>query len=148
MQKVEEFPVLFTDWQMQNKDKETVEIILLVLEKKIIDTEDEEKEKRRFHGYFTNLPKDRYKDEVDIVVQLYRKRWGIETAHRLQDKFRIKTTSVNGIVRYFFFVIGVLLYNMWVFVNLLVCENVKEYRICITVYKMNTKLRGILLAVT
>ena len=70
------------------------------------------------YGYLTNLPEDFYKDDPYVLSELYSKRWGIETAHRVEDKFRIYTTTRNGIVRYLFFVVSVLLYNIWVWVKL------------------------------
>lgn len=50
-------------------------------------------------------------------VKLYKKRWGIETTYRLFGKFRIITTSTNNVVRYFLFLIVILLYNLWKFYN-------------------------------
>lgn len=76
------------------------------------------KEKGHIYGYLTNLPEKQYEDDAHHLSFLYSKRWGIETAHRVDDKFRVYTTSKNGIVRYFFFVVSLLLYNLWVGINL------------------------------
>ena len=46
-----------------------------------------------------------------------------------EDDFRIKSTSVSGIVRYLYFVVSSLVYNLWVYLNLLFCENVDDFRI-------------------
>ncbi|MCX6771276.1 MAG: transposase [Candidatus Micrarchaeota archaeon] len=70
------------------------------------------------YGYLTNLPEKFYRGDAYVLSELYSKRWGIETAHRVEDDFRIYTTTKNGFVRYFFFVISVLIYNLWVWVNL------------------------------
>ena len=70
------------------------------------------------YGYLTNLPEKFYRDNAYVLSELYSKRWGIETAHRVEDNFRIYTTTKNGFVRYFFFIISVLLYNLWIWVNL------------------------------
>jgi putative transposase len=75
-------------------------------------------EEGHLYGYFTNLPESFYRDDAYILSFLYSKRWGIETAHKVDDKFRIYTTSKDGVIRYFFFVISVLLYNLWVWINL------------------------------
>ena len=52
-------------------------------------------------------------------VKLYKKRWGIETTYRMFGKFRITTTSINPIVRYFLFLVVILIYNLWKFFNIL-----------------------------
>lgn len=72
----------------------------------------------KVYGYLTNMPEDFYRDDAYILSWLYSKRWGIETAHRVEDGFRIYTTTKNWAVRYFFFVISILIYNLWVWVNL------------------------------
>ncbi len=50
----------------------------------------------------------------------YSKRWGIETSYRVKKGFRGKTTSRNYIVRQFYFMMSVVLYNLWILVNILV----------------------------
>lgn len=126
---VEKFPVRFNGWQMQNADKETVEIDLIVTEEFFENKEG--KLERRLCGFFTNLPEKIYKDRPEIIAEMYSGRWGIETAHRCEDEFRIKSTSVSGIVRYLYFVVSMLVYNLWVYLNLLFCENVAEFKITV-----------------
>ena len=46
-------------------------------------------------------------------VGLYRKRWNIETMFRMHDEARIKSKSVNPLVRLFYFMISMLLLFMW-----------------------------------
>ena len=46
-------------------------------------------------------------------IKVYRKRWNIETGFRVQDEARIKTKSLGIKVRYFVFLIAMLLYNIW-----------------------------------
>ncbi len=50
----------------------------------------------------------------------YSKRWGVETSYRVKKSFRGKTTSRNYIVRQFYFMMSVVLYNLWVLVNILI----------------------------
>jgi len=126
---VEKFPAVFNGWQMQNADRETVEIDLVVVEDFFEDKDS--RVKRRLCGFFTNLPKKFYKGRPEIIAEMYSRRWGIETAHRCEDEFRIKSTSVSGIVRYLYFVVGMLAYNLWVYLNLLFCENAAEFKIII-----------------
>jgi len=96
------FPAIARCWKVAG-----VETTMILLE-----------EEGHIYGYVTNLPEEFYKDDVYVLSVLYSKRWGIETAHRVEDDFRIYTTTKNGIVRYFFFVMSVLIYNLWVWVNL------------------------------
>jgi hypothetical protein len=51
-------------------------------------------------------------------IRLYRKRWNIETGFRVQDEARIKTKSTNPIIRYFYFLVSALLYNLWKLLSL------------------------------
>jgi len=99
---VERLPAIFRSWKIAD-----VETTLVMLD-----------EGEQVYGYLTNLPEGLYKDNAYVLSELYSKRWGIETAHRVEDRFRIFTTTKNGLVRYFFFAISVLLYNLWVWVNL------------------------------
>jgi len=96
------FPAIFRGWTVAG-----VETTLVMLE-----------EDGKIYGYLTNLPEGFYRDNAFVLSELYSKRWGIETAHRVEDDFRIYTTTRNGAIRYFFFVISVLVYNLWVWVNL------------------------------
>jgi len=59
--------------------------------------------------FFTNL--DLY--HLIKYIRIYRKRWNIETGFRVQDEARIKTKSLGIKVRYFVFLIAMLLYNVW-----------------------------------
>jgi hypothetical protein len=127
---VDKFPARFNGWQMRNGAGETIEIDLIVQEE-FVESKKTGKIERQFYGFFTNLPKKTYQDKVEIISEFYRKRWGIETAHRCEDDFRIKSTSVNGIVRYLYFVISCLAYNLWVYLNLLFCKDVRDFRIII-----------------
>ena len=52
-------------------------------------------------------------------IKGYKCRWGIETSYRVTDDVRIKTTTLDEVKRYFLFVFGCLLYNLWKFANLL-----------------------------
>ena len=79
-----------------------------------------EKEGRR-HAFATNMSFSN--DDVLLAERLfgpYSKRWGIETSYRVKKTFRGKTTSRNYIIRQFYFMMSVVLYNLWVLVNILV----------------------------
>lgn len=56
------------------------------------------------------------------LFSLYGKRWGIETGYRvLKHSYWMKTTSKNYLVRLFYFLFSVVLYNMWILADILVC---------------------------
>ena len=46
-------------------------------------------------------------------VHLYCRRWQIETNFRMEDQVRIKSKSVRVIIRYFYFMISLLLHAVW-----------------------------------
>jgi hypothetical protein len=50
-------------------------------------------------------------------IRVYKMRWNIETGFRVQDEARIKSKSVEIKVRYFLFLIGLLLYNAWKYIS-------------------------------
>lgn len=50
-------------------------------------------------------------------VYLYKRRWCIENTYKQFNALKVKTTSVDFIVRYFFFMFRILLYNLWKFYN-------------------------------
>lgn len=105
-------PVVLEGWEIENsKTKEVAKTNLAII--KEIDDKGEE----HIYGFITNLPKERYQDDINILSELYSKRWGIETTFRVEDKFDIYTTTRNGIIRYFFFLFSCILYNFWVTIN-------------------------------
>jgi len=78
-----------------------------------------EKEGRRY-AFATNLNFNN--NDVLLSERLfdpYSKRWGIETSYRVKKCFRGKTTSRNYIIRQFYFMMSVVLYNLWILINLL-----------------------------
>ena len=58
---------------------------------------------------------------INWLFDVYNKRWGIETSYRVKKhSFLPRTTSKNYIIRLFYFLFSVLLYNLWVLVNVLI----------------------------
>ncbi|MBS3067773.1 transposase [Candidatus Micrarchaeota archaeon] len=127
-------PAVFQAYEISNSDKESEWIDLVIIE-------DNEHEEKKIYGYVTNIPVSEYRNEVLLLSDLYKQRWGIETAHRVHDQFRIKTSCKEGNVRYFFFVISMLLYNFWVYINLLMNDfNIENFEIKITVDEIKDEL--------
>jgi putative transposase len=58
---------------------------------------------------------------IERMFILYSKRWGIETSYRVKKhSYRPKTTSKNYIIRLFYFLFSVLLYNLWILADVLI----------------------------
>ena len=66
-------------------------------------------------------------------VELYRARWVIETMFRVHDEARIKSKSVNPLIRLFYFMISMLLLFIW---NLSFKENYTFKRFVINLEQM------------
>jgi IS4 transposase len=58
--------------------------------------------------------------EAKGQVMRYSRRWGIENSYKTIKDFLAWTTSKEFVVRFFYFGFAVLLYNMWLLVDLLV----------------------------
>lgn len=58
----------------------------------------------RFAGWYS----------AEYFLNLYAKRWNIETGYRLQNLFLPKTTCVKGVVRFFYFCYAVGMHNLWI----------------------------------
>lgn len=70
--------------------------------------------KKKFHYYATNT--NLSEEEVSKV---YDRRWGVETGLRMIKEAVPKTCSNDFIIRYFYFTLGIALYNLWVLENAL-----------------------------
>ena len=83
----------------------------------VVVVKDEEGIKRAFA---TNEEYDEH--DVDLserLLLLYGKRWGVETSYRIKKVYLPKTTSKNYLIRLFYFLFSVLLYNLWILANVL-----------------------------
>jgi hypothetical protein len=52
----------------------------------------------------------------------YKRRWQIETNYRVEDEAKIKSKSTNYLIRYFYFLVSLLLHMFWI-----VNKNTKYY---------------------
>jgi len=74
---------------------------------------------------------------------LYSKRWGIETTYRVTKySFLSKTTSKNPIIRLFYYLLAVCLYNLWQLANLTIPET---NALNVTKYETPSRIFGTLL---
>jgi IS4 transposase len=69
-------------------------------------------------AYITNLRVLNNKESVLTIAHLYEARWGIETGYRVKKwEFRAKTCSESTIVRFFFILLAIILFNIWTLIR-------------------------------
>jgi len=75
-------------------------------------------------------------------VMRYKKRWGIETIFRVNDKIRIYTTSTNPIIRYFLFLFTCFVYNVWKFFQIFLGKEFTLSNFCnsMTIFMFDKKI--------
>jgi hypothetical protein len=77
------------------------------------------------------------------TAETYRRRWGIETGYRVKKDFRAKTTSTSHNVRVIYFLLSVILYNLWVLCNLIIDAKVLMHNTTKKVYTPSVTTRTI-----
>ena len=109
--KITSAPSIITDFEMKD-----VTFNLVIVEEA---GESGKKEKRAFA---TNEQFE--ENDVNLTSRLfllYGKRWGIETSYRVKKhSYLPKTTSKNYLIRLFYFMFSVLLYNLWILADILI----------------------------
>jgi hypothetical protein len=73
-------------------------------------------------GFVTNIPLKTSEIELGkVLAEFYRNRWQIETGYRVKEyTFRGKTCSKNYVIRYFYFMLSIILYDCWILADLLI----------------------------
>ena len=77
--------------------------------------------KKGYLTFFTDLHPEENKTLEQFVLQIalaYKKRWGIEVGYRDIGDFEAKTHSLYDPARLFLYVQAILLYNLWIQINL------------------------------
>lgn len=104
-------PSVVKDFEMKD-----VTFNLVIIEEEL---ENGTKEKRAFA---TN--EEYNENDVNLaerLFDLYGRRWGIETSYRVKKhSYLPKTTSKNYLIRLFYFMFSVLLYNLWILADILI----------------------------
>lgn len=67
-------------------------------------------------GFYTTL-KGTWLHSANYYLSIYKKRWNIETGYRLQNMFLPKTTSIDKVVRFFYFCYAVAMHNLWLVIR-------------------------------
>lgn len=73
----------------------------------------------RKHDFSLYTNKDVNENNVMELAEIYRERWGIENGYLEKSDTKEKTRSPEMGIRYFLFFLSVLLYNMWMLINLI-----------------------------
>jgi len=80
-----------------------------------------DKRKVKYIVFGTDLAPKPNESDLDFCIalaKLHKKRWGIETGYRDKIEFRGKTHALSYSVRLFFFLLSVIMYNLWVQINI------------------------------
>lgn len=62
----------------------------------------------------------KYRADRDVLRELYRRRFGIETSYRQLKRARIRTSTRNPLLRFFFVAVALILQNVWLWLHLVV----------------------------
>ena len=125
-------PTIIKGYEMGDRDNKTSFNLVIV------------EENKQKYAFATNISFDEKEaDLANRLFGLYGKRWGIETSYRVKKHtIRAKTTSKNYMVRLFYFLFSVMLYNLWVIVNALIKRGLGKES---DKYELTAKLFGTLL---
>ena len=67
-------------------------------------------------GFYTTM-KGTWLHSAHYYLNIYKKRWNIETGYRLQNMFLPKTTSTERVIRFFYFCYAVAMHNLWLVIR-------------------------------
>lgn len=101
-------------WSFAHKNKEHADVTLL----KVTRSDGTS------FGFYTTL-RATWLHRVQHYVDLYAKRWNIETGYRVQQEFLPKTTCIKGPVHLFYFSYAIAIHNLWLCSRLIVGKTVK-----------------------
>ncbi|MBU7028407.1 MAG: transposase [Theionarchaea archaeon] len=100
--------------------------------------------------YATNM--DIPLEQLEEIIAVYQKRWTVENAFKSQKlEFLGKTYSINFAIRFFFWVLATLLYNVWILCNLTACialglDPSEQERPLITAFLFGVNMRIVFLS--
>jgi len=95
---------IITDYEMEySKDKSTIKVNTNLVLIKARDWDEFD------WCFYTNL----YLEDARSFIYLYKKRWQIETNFRVEDEAKIKSKTTHYLIRYFYFMMSLLLHALW-----------------------------------
>ena len=102
---------------------------------------EEEKEERRVFAFITDLPPS--PESLPHMVDIYSRRWGIETAYRVREGNRARTNALSYAVRLLFLLLTVILYNIWILLNaILMPSSGRKDRYPLTMHRFTYSIRS------
>jgi putative transposase len=90
----------------ENRPKEYQTTVKLIVDKR----------EKEAHYFITNIAGEN-KTALLLIIEAYRKRWGIETGYRVADEFYAWTTSKKFFIRCFLGLLSFLMQDLWVLQN-------------------------------
>jgi len=76
--------------------------------------------KKHDFSFYTNINVNENENNVIELAELYRKRWGIENGYQERKiNIREKTHSSHMVIRYFLYLFSILIYNLWILINII-----------------------------
>lgn len=105
----------------------------------VLHRPDEEEDRRTF-AFVTNLPIR--EEDVPRLAEEYERRWGIETAYRMEESVRARTNALSYAMRLLILLLAVLLYDLWLLVNALLLAVMEDPpdRYPVTMHRFLTSL--------
>lgn len=85
-------------------------------------------EKGRFIPFATNVVEGDVRRLVRMIPREYRRRWGIETSFRKVKEVFPMTTSPSPAIRLAYFMVAMILYNLWQLVNMMLATRSERKR--------------------
>jgi len=95
-----------TEYEMGSK------VYLVIAKKK--GSREEDKPDDEFVAFVTDIKFDDPERVVGVIPEENRYRRGIETSYRVEDGFEARTTSRNFTLRVIYFMLSIILYNLWI----------------------------------
>jgi hypothetical protein len=108
------FPVMITHSLSDQRRNETAHFNVVCLER-------EKTGERKVYCFATNFSHKQFMENAELIAEWYDHRWGIENTFKVSDQFQLNTYSPNPIIRLFSFAFSLILYNLWILMNLLEC---------------------------
>ncbi|MCY4491125.1 MAG: hypothetical protein OXC46_06645, partial [Thaumarchaeota archaeon] len=110
----------------------------LVIVKAPVKKNKKEKEKRiyeNYHVFATSLSGD-VQDIKKLIPEEYKKRWDIETGYRTTKSIMLMTNSTNPAIRILFYVLSIILANIWIWLRDLIAKQTYDVSLRILICQM------------
>lgn len=115
--------------ELCNQTKKEVDVVEYIFyENRAIEYQTKVKviiDKREETYYFVTNIQGETKTILTLIIEAYRKRWGIETGYRVADEFYAMTTSVKFSIRCFLNLLSFLLQDLWTLRNFIETNETK-----------------------